>query len=262
MNIPETTPWQFVSRQMTAWLLTYLDYELERSGTSCSCCGAPPDSWPTPGEAMPYNDSYGRNQNLCEDCIPLYVSNVEQMGVERLASGNPVAQKFGMMASVKVVADQRGVTMLMPKKIADKLPETFPVPTYVYESLADANAWIYRHDWKYPAVFIGDLGKKKGELVARLAYSYSANRMRICTAEDISTINQVAIQACIAEAEVADKKTRSRAIKLLREVGGGKLSPAGLAAALKGEETLTRIMTKSTPDPQLRLVIAQALSHV
>src|SRR5690606_2910559 len=133
MDFPDVSPWQFVSRKLTSWLLDHVDYELAPHTTPCDCCLASPETWPTPGMASSFVAGYGRQLMLCEDCIPLYMSNADYMGVERLASGFPVPNKFGMLASVMVVADQNGAVILMPEKIAVKMPPLFPLKKIVYE---------------------------------------------------------------------------------------------------------------------------------
>ena len=256
-------PWQFVSRQLTSWLLEHIDYKLEKQTEKCDCCGATPEQWPTPGEAVSYVDSYKRDLIVCEDCITLYLSNLEVMGTEAIRKGgNAVPNKFGMLSSVRVVADQNGVTMLAPKKIADKLPDSFPVNLYVYDSLADADIFLMTTEWEYPAVFIADLGKKKGEMVENLTYSYSPRRVRFCTAEKVEERNLDAIKACIEKAKTMEKKELSQALKLLAGTGGGKLSPAELFAEVKALPDTQELLKLATPDPVARMIIAKVLKNV
>ncbi len=262
MVINDIAPWQFVSRKLTRWLLERIEYQYIASNSPCSCCGATSDVWPTPNQAVPFTDGYGRDLLLCEDCITLYQSSAEAMGVERMAKGNPVPNKFGMLSSVLVVADQAGVTMLVPQKIADKLPAGFPVRTYTYATLGDAYRKIYEGDWQYPAVFITDLGKKKGELIRNLRFSYSDKKAFLCSAEAVSVLNLEAMRTCLALAADMEKKDLTLAIKLMYAAPAGRITPAGLAEALKGRHDVKNLILSATTDPAVRLAVAQALKNV
>ncbi|MCA6065347.1 hypothetical protein [Thalassolituus marinus] len=264
MDLPSVTPWQFVSRKLTSWLLEHIEYQLVSRDSPCDCCAAKPDTWPTPCKAAVVKDGYGRELHICEDCIPLYQSNADVMGVERAAgnSGGVVPNKFGMLASVLVVVDQAGVTLMAPKKIADKLPSSFPVNTYEYPSLSDAYQRIYTRDWQYPAVFITDLGKKKGELVRNLRFSYSAEKAFLCTAENVSPLNLGAIKECLNIASSMDKKARTLAIKLMRDAPNGRITPKNMALAIKDQPNVKSLLIAATTDPVMRIAVAQAMKNV
>ena len=258
----QISPWQFVSRKLTGWLLPHLDYTLMPAGEPCGCCKAPPETWPSKSMAVQYTDSYGRDMAICEDCLPLYVSRADLMGVERLARGNPVPQKFGMLASVKVVADQRSVVMFVPQKIAEKLPKSFPVAYQTYASLAEANRLILTTEWEYPIVVIADLGKKKGEMIENLRYSYSPRKVFLSTAEHTDIVNITAVNECIELARGLDKKIRNVAIKAMRDMASGKVSPADLASVVNENPEIRGLMRASTPDPALRQIIAKVIADV
>ena len=264
MDLPRVTPWQFVSRKLTSWLLEHIEYQLVPHDSPCDCCAAKPDTWPTPGQASVFTDGYGRELHLCEDCITLYQSNADVMGIERAAgkSGSVVPNKFGMLASVLVVVDQAGVTLMAPTKIAEKLPSAFPVNTYVYPSLSDAYQRIYNGDWQYPAVFITDLGKKKGELVRNLRFSYSAEKAFLCTAEQVSSLNLSAVKECLSIAAGMDKKALNLAIKLMRDAPNGRITPAEMAQAVKDQPSVKSLLIAATTDPAMRIAVAQAVKNV
>lgn len=252
LSINESTPWQFVSRSMAAWLLPHLDYELVECKGNCSCCGAPPQSWPTPNKATEIVDGYGQTNRVCEHCIPLYLSNAEKMGIESSRQKGTVVipNKFGMMASVMAVVDQKGCTLYMPEKIAAKMPGDFPVPFVAYESQRSAIQQIVNHDWQYPAVFIGDLGKKKGELIANLEYSYGPKSVIICKAEGVSYWNFEATKQVASMIEEMTPAQVRKIKKIVLESANGKMSPAKAAQEIGADEDIKSVLVKMGRDPE------------
>lgn len=254
------TPWQFTSRKLCSWLLPHLQYDLEEISEPCSCCGAPPASWPTPEKAVLDKDGYGMDLVLCEDCIPLYNSTVEHMGVERLTgSKSEVPNKFGMWASVSVIADQNGATLYMPQKIFDKLPPGFPVKTVVWESKKQATELMTNADVAWPAVVISDLGKKKPEMVNSLVYSYGSTEVAWCSADETSLFNQEALLKIIELVKPLAKKERTAISKALTQSAGGLVSPAGLYDLAMSNENLLKVLQLES-DPIARKFIARCIN--
>ena len=169
------SPWYFVYERMGKWLLPYLsNYPLQDlSNTVCGNCGTRSDEWPTPNSGFPgYKDSYGTEMDICEACLTLYESSIDAMGIEHNRKTGPIPNKFGMWASVAVLAETDKLTIFMPGKIADKLPEGFPLDVVV-ATKAEMRELIYTRDIHYPAVYIADLGKKKKDLVESIQFSTS-----------------------------------------------------------------------------------------
>ncbi|MEY8199892.1 MAG: hypothetical protein RPS47_11680 [Colwellia sp.] len=252
MNIKE--PWYFTFEKLSKWILPYItDYPvISIPGSICGNCTQPSSEWPTPNMGVQgYKDSYGTVMDVCEACITLYESSVEAMGVER---SKTVPNKIGMWPSVAVLAEPEKITLFMPDKIAQKLPESFPL-NVVVATKADMRKALYQNEITYPAVYISDLGKKKKDLVKSMRYSYSDSNFIMCSADQTSYINLNQVRSSIEQFLLLDKKNQKLAVSAIKGLVNGGKTPDQVSDLVADFPDVAQLISKMGRDPYQRKFI-------
>lgn len=260
-------PWYFTYERMSKWLVPHMMDGSEKaevgdhSGAVCSCCGTPAENWPTPNSGYQFIDSYKISQTVCEACATLYFTNVNYMGVERTAKGHPVAQRFGMLSSVVVIAHRNGCTMLVPTKIFNKLPKLFSMVSGIdlieMTERRRVREYLLLSDFAYPVVLIDNLGRKKRELVGNLEFTYSPEQTAICNADKVTRFNKPQTLAALDILTTMPKKERTSTLKILGQITKGQISPGELSQSDLSYDNLELLQTCSR-DPYERLYLIQA----
>jgi hypothetical protein len=256
--LENTHPWLWAHERLSKWLLDYLPALTKVSHEQkCSNCLIHSSEWESPSLGIEqYTDSYGSRMTICSACYTLYESSEEAMGIERKAGKDgTVPNKFGMLASVAVLIEPTKTTMFLPDKIFQKLPSDFPITTVV-STKAEMRAALLARKIEYPAVYISDLGKKKKELVASIAFSISDERFVMCSADDVKYLNLTECRNAIAEFnKLPDKKTQMEAVKTLRLIIDGHLSPEEASQVIEESPFLARFLESAGKDPYQRKFI-------
>lgn len=242
---------------------------------SCTSCGRPAAEFGFVGfEGI---GSYDMPYIHCSACHSFYIGDIETLGVERRSKkGVSVAHKFGMMAGTGCLIQSNGkVTVFSPKGTFDKLPVSFLERFEVIECTSyEQIGHLVKMKLNFPLVYIEDFGKKTTDLITGLRWSYSRNKIIVCTDEGNTSITESMNTLdldCLADIAVSSNKVPfslwNKFKSELAKLYSGNVSPLGFTDSLKklasGDGArLIDIYRKFPTDPHVRKMMIKKIDKV
>jgi hypothetical protein len=242
---------------------------------ACSCCKRPASEFGGIGYAG--QNGYGVEYVHCAACESFNVGDIKLLGIERNAKTLPngeqtgVSHKFGMLAGSGAIITAKGAVVLFTppgtyKKLPESLLKTF---TVVEATIADHIGYISKADFDFPLVYISNFGKKTGNLIQGLRWSYSTNAIVSCSDEGNDSMTEELNTFCaesllkLKAAKLKLKKAEWENFKKqIRRLCTGYCTPVQFSEYLRGTEQFIPLYRLLPVDPHKRLAMLLQVEKV
>lgn len=254
-------PIDLVYRHLTSILEPFLGDKVETKA-SCTCCSRPAEQFGFAGYVG--RDSYKQPFVHCPACRSFTVTDIDTMGVERLAAGVPVGQKFGMWVGVGWVHELEPgrSTLLAPPGVYAKLPASFLRRVNTIEITESGHLNWLANNATFPLVYIRSFGRKTKELISGLTISPSPRQLVVCSDDGLDSITRVtatidlpAAQGLSEQMSALSNAEQSAFSALVRDLASGRVSPLKATESIKKQPYLGELLRLLPVDPHQRLQI-------
>ncbi|MND11799.1 hypothetical protein D3C87_703140 [compost metagenome] len=237
---------------------------------ACTCCGRPAAEFGGKGYAV--IDSYSLHQLHCPACQSFFVGDIDIMGVERLAKGTPISNKFGMFPGVGWIfcLETQQSHLLAPPGVTKKLPaSTMQALNVVEVTEAGHLPFILSLDWPYPLLYIKSFGKKTKALIQGLSISPSRQSLICCCDDGIDALNRVMYtididQASSLATELSELPKASVTLfnQVVMGLASGRMSPKTATETLRDNPSVMSLMRQCPVDPHQRLALLRLIRKI
>lgn len=272
-------PVHHVFKHLTSIVLPVMPQSTASAGR-CDCCGRNASQFG--GEFFIGKDGYGTVYQHCAACESFNVGDIDILGIERnekiLPDGTKigVAHKFGMMSGSGCLVESDGsVTVFTPPGTYKKLPESFLTKFNVISCTAPEQIrHISQMELKFPLVYIANFGRKTTALITGLRYSYSRNRIVMCTddgnesaTEALNTFDLDAIMSIVAMKETVSNVLWNEFKRQVSLLASGSSSPAKFTSYIEkipasAMSSLLCIYRQLPIDPHQRLALLRQVEKI